>query len=183
MEHTVKKSRTNRIAMRVTAFVFILVAVLRLVDVLMNRGQRNIVITAVLCAGCLTYGIILLRQTLRPQAYDITYVFGDKTFTLKLHGGEKKYNYGQIDNLGYVVPNPNLDYALVQIYIGKEQYVIPFTGTANVGKALYEMLNMKAEEAKQDETISDKEEQGKVGKAAAGTKPEQADPVRKEDRK
>lgn len=147
MEHTVKKSKANRIAMRFTAFVFILVAVLRLVDVMVNRGQRNMVLTSILCAGCLTYGIILLRQTLKPQAYDITYVFGDKTLTLKMHRKEKKVEYGEIREIGYVVPNNNIDYSLVQIYIGKEQYVIPFTGNTNVGKALYGMLELKKKEA------------------------------------
>lgn len=147
MEHTVKKSKANRIAMRITAFIFILVAVLRLMDVMANRGQRNMMITAILCAGCLTYGIILMRQTLKPQAYDITYVFGDKTLTLKMHRKEKKFEYSQITELGYVVPNANIDYSLVQIYIGKEQYVIPFSENSNVGKALYGMLELKREEA------------------------------------
>lgn len=147
MEHTVKKSKTNRIAMRFTAFVFILVAVLRLADVMANRGQRNMVLTSILCAGCLTYGIILMRQTLKSQAYDITYVFGDKTLTLKMHRKEKKLGYGEITELGYVVPNDNIDYSLVQIYIGKEQYVIPFAGNSNVGKALYGMLELKKKEA------------------------------------
>lgn len=149
MEHTVKKSKTNRIAMRFTAFIFILVAVLRFADVMANKGQRNMVVTAVLCAGCLTYGIILMRQTLKPQAYDITYVFGDKTLTLKMHRKEKKIGYEELTDLGYVVPNENMDYSLVQLYIGKEQYVIPFTGNSNVGKALYEMLKLKKEEAEQ----------------------------------
>ena len=148
MEHTVKKSKANRIAMRFTAFIFILVAVLRLVDVMANRGQRNMVLTSILCAGCLTYGIILMRQTLKSQAYDITYVFGDKTLTLKMHKKEKKFGYEEIRELGYVVPNDNIDYSLIQIYIGKEQYVIPFTGNSNVGKALYGMLELKREEAK-----------------------------------
>lgn len=148
MEHTVKKSKANRIAMRFTAFVFILVAVLRLVDVMANRGQRNMILTSILCAGCLTYGIILMRQTLKPQAYDITYVFGDKSLTLKMHRKEKKLGYDEITDLGYVIPNENIDYSLVQIYIGKEQYVIPFTSNSNVGKALYGMLELKREEAK-----------------------------------
>ena len=151
MEHTVRKSKANRIAMRFTAFVFILVAVLRLIDVMANRGQRNMVLTSILCAGCLTYGIILMRQTLKPQAYDITYVFGDKSLTLKMHRKEKKLGYDEITDLGYVIPNENIDYSLVQIYIGKEQYVIPFTDNSNVGKALYGMLELKREEAKESQ--------------------------------
>lgn len=147
MEHTVKKNRANRIAMRFVAFVFILVAVLRMVVVATSREHKSVVVTVILCAGCLTYGIFLLIQTLKPQAYDITYVFGDKTMTLKMHRKEKKIGYGEITDLGYVVPNPNLDYCLVQIYIGKEQFVIPFTENSNVGNALYGMLKLKREEA------------------------------------
>lgn len=153
MEHTVKKNRANRIAMRFVAFVFILVAVLRFVVVVVSREHKSVVVTVILCAGCLTYGILLLKQTLKSQAYDITYVFGDKTMTLKMHQKEQKLGYGEIRDLGYVVPNENLDYSIIQIYIGKEQYTIPFTENSNVGKALYEMLKMKKEEAEQAETL------------------------------
>lgn len=147
MEHTVRKSKYNRIAMRFVAFVFVMIAVLRFVVVLMSHERKSVLFTIVLCAGCLTYGFYLLRQTLKPQAYDITYVFGDKTMTLKLHRKELKIGYGEIKDLGYVVPNPNLDYSIIQIYIGKEQYMIPFQGNCNVGEALYGMLKIKRDEA------------------------------------
>lgn len=149
MEHTVRKSKRNRIAMRATAGIFILIAALRFADVIMSKEHKSMLLTVVLCAGCLTYGILLLRQTLKAQAYDITYVFGDKMLTLKLHNRECKLGYEEIDDLGYVIPNENMDYSLIQIYIGKEQYVIPFTENSNVGKALYEMLKLKTKEAKQ----------------------------------
>lgn len=148
MEYTVKKNRTNRIAMRFIAAVFIMVAVLRFADLLISGEPKNVIVT-LLCLCCLAYGITLLKQTLKPQAYDITYVFGDKTFTLKMHKKEKKMNYGEITDLGYVVPDENLDYCLIQVYVGKEQYVISFTENSNVGKALYEMIKMKREEAQQ----------------------------------
>lgn len=146
MEHTVRKSRRNRIAMRFTASVFILIAVLRILYVIFSSRQTNMLITIILCAGCLTYGITLLQQTLKPQAYDITYVFKDKTLLLKMHHGEKEIHYKEIRDLGYVVPNEKMDYGIVQIYIGKEQFVIPFMGNSNVGEALYQMLKMKKEE-------------------------------------
>lgn len=146
MEHTVHKSRRNRIAMRSLAFIFIAVAVLRVAVVVTSHEKSSIIIT-VLCTGCLMYGLVLLWQTLKPQAYDITYVFGDKTMTLKMHGKEQTISYGDITDLGYVIPNPNLDYSLIQLYIGREQFVIPFTENSNVGKALYEMLKLKREEA------------------------------------
>lgn len=147
MEHTVKKNRANRIAMRFTACVFILIAVLRLVVVIVSKEHKSVLLTVILCGGCLAYGIILLKQTFKAQAYDITYVFGDKTLTLKLHRKELKIGYEEIRDLGYVVPNDNMDYSIIQMYIGKEQYVIPFMGKSEVGKALYEMLKLKKEEA------------------------------------
>lgn len=146
MEHTVHKSSRNRIAMRSLAGIFIAVALLRVIVVVTSHEKVSIVIT-LLCAGCLMYGIVLLWQTLKPQAYDITYVFGDKTMTLKMHKKERTISYGEITDLGYVVPNPNLDYSLIQIYIGKEQFVIPFTENSNVGEALYGMLKLKRDEA------------------------------------
>lgn len=150
MEYTVKKSRTNRIAMRCTAFVFILIAVLRFVVVVTSDEHKSMVLTVILCVGCLTYGIMLLRQTFKAQAYDITYVFGDKTLTLKLHRKQRKISYSEIYDLGYVVPNDNMDYSIVQMYIGKEQFVLPFMGKSEVGKALYGMLQLKIEEAESD---------------------------------
>lgn len=146
VEYTVKKNKRNRVALRLTASIFIVIAVARVIYLFVGEGRKNILIT-MLCVGCLLYGVNLIRQTLKPQAYDITYVFLDKTMTLKLHKGEKTISYGDITDLGYVIPNESLDYGLLQIYIGKEQYVIPFLGNANVGEALYGMLKLKREEA------------------------------------
>ena len=145
MEHTVKKSRGNRIALRSVAFIFLLIAVLRMVVVL-SKEPTNRLVTIVLCGGCLLYGFYLLAGTLKPQAYDITYVFLDKTFTMKMHRKEKTYSYGDIKDLGYVIPNESLDYSMIQIYIDKEQYTIPFNGNSNVGKGLYGMLKLKRDE-------------------------------------
>ncbi|MCR5702254.1 MAG: hypothetical protein K6G76_08935 [Lachnospiraceae bacterium] len=150
MEHTVRKSKKNRIALRSLAFIFIAVALLRVAVVVVRHERSSIAIT-LLCTVCLMYGIVLLVQTLKPQAYDITYVFGDKTMTLKMHRKERTIGYEEITDLGYVIPNPNLDYSLVQIYIGKEQFVIPFAEHINVGEALYGMLKLKKEECDNSE--------------------------------
>lgn len=147
MEHTVKKSPVNRILMRVTAAFFLLVGVASLYVLLSGERRSGRIIFAALCTGCFMYGIYLFSQTLKAQAYDITYVFGDSKLTLRLHRGEKVYSYKEITELAYVVPNPNLDYGVVQIYIGSDQYVIPFMGNSNVGEALYGMLKLKREEA------------------------------------
>lgn len=147
MEHTVKKNKANRIAMRITAGFFLLLAVARFAVVVLSDEHKNVFLTIILCVGGLSYGIYLFSRTLKAQAYDITYVFGDKTLTLKLHKKEKIIDYGEITDLGYVIPNNNLDYSLIQIYISKEQYVIPFMGNSNVGQALYEMLKLKKNEA------------------------------------
>ncbi len=162
MEHTVKKNKRNRIALRITAMIFIFIAIARFVYLVVGEGSKSIIMT-LFCLGCFVYGCNLLKQTLKPQAYDITYVFLDKTMTLKMHKKEQTISYGEIKELGYVIPNENLDYSLIQIYIGKEQYVIPFVGNTNVGKALYGMLRLKKEEATQDdnahEDVADKEVQ------------------------
>lgn len=147
MEHTVHKSKMNRYALRSVAAIFLLIAVLRIVVVVLSKEPTNRLVTVILCGGCLLYGLYLLSSTLRPQAYDITYVFLDKTFTMKMHRKEKTYSYADITDLGYVIPNPNLDYSVIQLYIDKEQYTIPFNGTTNVGEALYGMLKLKKEEA------------------------------------
>lgn len=155
MEHTVKKDKKNRVAIRSVAIIFILIAIARLLVVVLSPEEKSIFVTMLLCGGCLVYGINLLVNTLKPQAYDITYVFGDKTMTLKMHKKELKIGYGEIKDLGYVVPNESLDYSLVQIYIGKEQYVIPFQGNRDIGEALYGMLKIKKEEATASENQTD----------------------------
>lgn len=147
MEHTVKKNRNNRIGMRIIAGIFIMIAIIRIVVVIVSKESTFRGATTILCVGCLVYGIYLLRQTLRPQAYDITYVFLDKTFTMKMHRKEITYSYSEITDLGYVIPNDNLDYSVIQIYIGKEQYTIPFSGNSDIGKGLYGMLKIKRDEA------------------------------------
>ncbi|MCM1180514.1 MAG: hypothetical protein NC347_09685 [Clostridium sp.] len=146
MEHTVKKSKANRIAMRFTAIVFLVVGALSLYALLSGEPYSGRLLFIILCAVCLVYGIYLFAQTLKAQAYDITYVFGDTQMTLRLHRGEQVYSYGDITQLSYVVPNENLDYGVIQIYIGKEQYVIPFMGNSQIGEALYGMLKLKKDE-------------------------------------
>lgn len=147
MEHTVRKSKTNRLAMRFTAVFFMLVGIVSFAVMIgHNRGFGRLVLM-ILCAGCITYGVFLLIQTFKPQAYDITYVFGEKQMTLKMHKKEKTYTYGEITELAYVVPNENMDYGVVQIHFGKNQYIIPFMGNRNVGEALYGMLEIKRKEA------------------------------------
>lgn len=152
MEHTVKKSKTNRLVMRSIASIFIVIAVARFAYLVIGEGSKSVLIT-LLCVGCLLYGVNILWQTLKPQAYDITYVFLDKTMTLKMHKKEQIISYGDITDLGYVVPNESLDYSIIQIYIGKEQYVIPFAENAHVGEALYGMLKLKKEEVEQNAEI------------------------------
>lgn len=147
MEHTVRKSKANRIALRFVAVIFLAVAVLRLIVVVKSKEPTNRFLTIILCGGCLIYGMYLLAATFKPQAYDITYVFLDKTFTMKMHRKEITYSYGDISELGYVIPNDNLDYSVIQLYIGKAQYTIPFNGNSNVGKGLYGMLKLKRDEA------------------------------------
>ena len=146
MEYTVRKNKNNRIVIRSLAFIFIAVAVLRIIVVVTSHEKSNAIIT-IFCTGCMLYGFVLLWQTLKPQAYDITYVFGEKSMTLKMRKKERVVMYNEITDLGYVVPNPNLDYSLVQIYVEREQFVIPFTENSNVGEALYGMLKIKREEA------------------------------------
>lgn len=146
MKYTVKKNRANRIAMRITASAFIMIAALRFVVVMISEEHKSMLLTVILCVGCLSYGIVLLRQTFKAQAYDITYIFGEKKLTLKFRQKELMIGYEEIGDLGYVVPNDNLDYSIIQMYIGTEQYVIPFMGKSDVGKALYEMLKLKKEE-------------------------------------
>lgn len=150
MEHTVRKNKTNRISLRITASIFILIAVARVIFLFAGEGRKSVILT-LCCFGCFWYGINLLRQTLKPQAYDITYVFLDRTMKLKMHKKEKEISYSEITDLGYVVPNENLNYSLIQIYIGKEQFVIPFTDNTNVAEALYGMLKIKKEEAEHEE--------------------------------
>lgn len=162
MEHTVKKNRRNRISIRMTASIFIIIAVARVLYLFIGEGSKNVIMT-MLCLGCFLYGVNLMRQTFKPQAYDITYVFLDKTMTLKMHKKEQTISYGDISELGYVVPNENLDYSLIQLYIGKEQYVIPFAGNANVGEGLYGMLKLKKEEAEAAREEVDKDEKDKEG--------------------
>lgn len=157
MEHTVRKNKRNRISMRITATIFILVALARVIYLFVGEGSKNVVMT-LLCVGCFLYGVYLMKQTFKPQAYDITYVFLDKTMILKMHKREKTISYGEITDLGYVVPNENLDYSLIQIYIGKEQFIIPFAGNTNVGEALYGMLKLKKEEAEKEVSEGAKEE-------------------------
>lgn len=149
LEYTVKKNKKNRIALRGTACFFLCIAIARIIYIVTTQNSPSLFLTVILCAGGLGYGSYLLINTLKPQAYDITYQFGDQTLTLKMKNKQKVINYSDITDLGYVLPNPEIDYSIIQLYVGKEQYVLPFMNNSNVGKALYEMIKIKREEAKE----------------------------------
>lgn len=150
LEYTVKKDKRTRIGLRILGLLFLLMGIFRIGYILFFNKNANIIVTMMLCIGGFGYGWYLFINTFKAKAYDIVYQFKDKTMTLKLHYKDLTIDYSEIVDLGFVIPNDNMDYAIIQLYIGKEQYIIPFMNCSNVGKALYEMLLLKRKEANKD---------------------------------
>lgn len=148
MEYTVKKNRYNRYAFRFVSIVFILVGIISIFGFYVNitRGQRlYAAITFVLIAVCICYGIYLIKETMKITAYDIKYSFESDIVRLTTKRGEKKLDYGDIYDIGIVVPSEDMDYVIVQIKTKKIQYVIPFINNSVYCYKIYDFLKSKVD--------------------------------------
>mgnify|MGYP007034311976 FL=1 len=89
------------------------------------------------------YGLVLVKSSFRKSAFDLTYHFEDDE--LIIEKGKKSYHtpYEKITNVNLVIPDPHLPYYILKIDIGKEQFVLPFSGKRDKCDAIYYHLLKK----------------------------------------
>ena len=138
MEYTVKKSKAGRIGYRITGAVFLVLGILGGVLAVRVPSMKFLVIAVAAVAAF--YGVYLLKASFRQQAYDITYEFTEEHIKLILHNGEKLLPYDEVSRVQWIEPSPDVDYVMIQIQSGKQQYVLHFTGKRAYAEKIYSYL-------------------------------------------
>lgn len=124
LSYTVKKSKSARIGYRVLGMIFLILGILGMVLVWRLPSMKFLVIIVALMAAF--YGVYLLRASFRLQAYDISYEFTEEHIKLNTHKGERLIPYDEVADVQWVEPTPDIDYILLQIKVGKQQFVLHF---------------------------------------------------------
>lgn len=144
MQHTVKKNRATRIAYRMVGVFFVVIGaafILLMIKSHGSAGGRIFKLAFGLALGA--YGLVLVKSSFRKSAFDLTYHFEDDE--LIIEKGKKFYHtpYEKITNVNLVIPDPHLPYYILKIDIGKEQFVLPFSGKREKCDAIYYHLLKK----------------------------------------
>lgn len=138
LSYTVKKNKMSRLSCRITGIVFLLLGIAGVVLVWKVPRMQFLVIAVALMAAF--YGVYLFKASIRRQAYDITYEFTEEHIRLKLHNGELLLPYGEVTGVQWIEPSPDIDYFMIQIRTGKEQYVLHFDHNRQYGERIYAYL-------------------------------------------
>lgn len=139
LTYTVKKSKMNRLSYRIIGIVFLSLGIMGMALVWKVPAMQFLVIAVALIAAF--YGIYLIKASLRQQAYDITYEFTEEHIKLKHHRGEQIIPYDEVSGLQWIEPSPDIDYFMIQIRIGKKQYVLHFNNNRKYGEKIFAYLN------------------------------------------
>lgn len=139
LTYTVKKSKAGRWGYRILGIVFLLLGILGMILVWKIPAMQFLVIAVAAVAAF--YGIYLIRASLRIQAYDITYEFTEEHIHLILHNGERVIPYTEVTGLQWIEPTPDMDYFMIQMRVGKQQYVLHFSNKRQYGERIFNYLN------------------------------------------
>ena len=158
LNYHVKKRKRTRYTLRIVGFVTILVCMSQIIAFIMGYGRGYRIGTFIAFVLCL-YGFYLFFNSFRATAYDIDYEFNKEDFVIHTRYGDKKHTYDEIGDLNQIIPENDMFYSMIQITIGKKQYLLPFSYKKEVADKIYAFLNervttktleLDAEEKKED---------------------------------
>ena len=140
--YEVQKRRSNRVAYRILAAVFLTFSVLQFIVII--RGYSNHpMLAGFFSTAVFLYGLYLLKNSFRKTAFNIIYRFDDEYITIKHHYGESKYTYDDVDCITMVTADPNMIFCVLNLKIKKDIYAIPFTMKKDYCERVYEFVNAK----------------------------------------
>ncbi|GEM_PF-209612 len=146
VRYTVKKRKKTRLTLRILGFF--LAGFFGGMVALFFMGKYHGHYIALVFFMLLTlYGIALIAHTFSKTAYDITYEFDVDDFTIKSWRGEKTYPYNVIRDLNHIVPENENIYSIIHFYIGKENYLLPFSYRKELADQMYIFLNERVTSA------------------------------------
>lgn len=150
--YTVPKRKYNRISYRIIGIIFTSIALLQ-TAVLIKGTPKHLMLTALLALFLGSYGIYLIRMSLRKQAFDITYRFSEEGLKVTHHYGETNYTFDDIEFVTMVIADPNMIFYILNLKAGKDIYTIPFTMKKELCETIYEFVNSRI---KHDDDDDDK---------------------------
>lgn len=146
MQHTVKKNRMTRIAYRMVGVFFIAIGAAFILLMIKSHGSMGSRLFKFAFGLALAvYGCYLVKASFRKSAFDLTYRFEADELVIEKEKKKKAYHmpYEKITDVNLVIPDLNMPYYILKIDIGKEQFVLPFTGKREKCDAIYYHLLKK----------------------------------------
>ena len=140
LNYHVRKNRRTRYTLRIVGFTTILVCMSQIVAFLMGYGRGYKIGTFIAFALCM-YGFYLFFNSFRSGAYDIDYEFNHDYFIIHTKYGDRKHTYDEIGDLNQIIPENEALYSIIQITIGKKQYLLPFSYKKELADQIYTFLN------------------------------------------
>ena len=142
INYHIRKKKKTRYTFRIVGLAIALICVSQVIAFAMGYGRAHKVGTFFAFLFGI-YGIYLFIGSFKARFYDTDYEFKEEEFTIKNHRGEKTYPYSDITDLNMIIPQNELIYSIIQIMVGKEQFLIPFTLKKDVANQIYEFLCTK----------------------------------------
>lgn len=144
LTYTVKKRKTTRIAYRIVGVFFVALGMFFIFCMyFFNNGFGRKFFFAAFGLALFLYGAMLVKSSFRKSAFDLTYIFGEDFLTIKQTKKSWDVPYEKLTNVDLVIPDHEMAYYILKIDIGKEQFVLPFTGSRVRCDAIYKFLLKK----------------------------------------
>lgn len=143
--YTVKKNKTTRHTFRLLGLFLIAFGILQISLFFMGYGRTHVIATMLsFLIAC--YGIFLFLHSFKKDQYDITYTFNDTNMEVKHWKGVTTYNYADFSDVSLITPEDANLYSIINITVGKENFIIPFSYKKQVCDTIYQYLIEKTTE-------------------------------------
>ncbi len=139
INYHIRKKKRTRYTFRLVGLAITIICVSQVVAFFMGYGRSHKIGTFFAFVFGL-YGIYLFISSFKGRFYNTDYEFKEEEFTVRTHRGEKTYPYSDITDLNMIIPQNELIYSIIQIVVGKEQFLMPFTLKKDVASQIYELL-------------------------------------------
>ena len=142
VNYHIRKRKRTRYTFRLVGFAIAALCGSQVAMFFMGYG-KNHKIGTFFAALFFLYGGYLFINSFKPRFYDTDYEFKENDFTVKMHRGEKTFAYSDITDLNMIIPQNENIYSIVQIVVGREQFLLPFTLKKAVADQIYSLLCQK----------------------------------------
>ena len=139
INYHIRKRKRTRYTFRIVGLAITVICVSQVIAFFMGYGRTHKIGTFFAFLFSM-YGIYLFINSFKSRFYNTDYEFKEDCFTIKSHRGERTFNYYEITDLNMIVPQNELIYSIIQIVVGKEQFLLPFTLKKEVADQIYTLL-------------------------------------------